>query len=364
MKRILAWLLLAATMVSLCGCGSASEPAQTEAVPVETTVAETQATVVETQSPVLEDSLFLKASSVTFSLVGETDDIYLGPVPRDLVTWESEDPSVVSVDNGVLTANGVGTTTIRAVYGDHQLECAAGCLAETQEELESLGFDILSQPKRLPPEVDMESPCTYFDKAALVGDSISYMMMQWESKGNYLGDLLFFARGGTGMSGFVKRVKNIYYQGRETNLEDAIALSGVERAYFLIGSNDIASDTERDEFFDHWDTMRGWILEKSPDVEIVIISNIPQYAGEKDSQNGFFTQYNSRIAEYNAKIREYCQENGCMYLDLCYYIEDHCGRMAGIYNQDGYHMNEAGCMTWMKILRYYAQYELEGGTLT
>lgn len=48
-----------------------------------------------------QDSLFLKVSSITFSLVGESDDIYLGLVPIEQVTWESEDPSVVSVENGV-----------------------------------------------------------------------------------------------------------------------------------------------------------------------------------------------------------------------------------------------------------------------
>ena len=38
-------------------------------------------------------SLFLKVSSITFSVVGETDDIYLGVIPRESVTWESADPS-------------------------------------------------------------------------------------------------------------------------------------------------------------------------------------------------------------------------------------------------------------------------------
>ena len=56
--------------------------------------------VPETEAPVLEGSLFLKVSSVTFSVVGESEDIYLGLIPRELVTWESEDPSVVSVENG------------------------------------------------------------------------------------------------------------------------------------------------------------------------------------------------------------------------------------------------------------------------
>lgn len=363
MKRLLAWLLLTAAIVNLCGCSAGSTPLETTEARAEI-AAETQATILETEPPVLENSLFLKVSSITFSVVGESDDIYLGLIPRELVTWESEDPSVVSVENGVLTANGVGTTTIRATYYDRQVTCTAGCLAETQEDLERLGFDVLSQPKRLPPDVDLEIPCTYFDNAALVGDSIAYMLLQTESKGDYLGNMLFLTRGGTSLNGFVRRFKNIYYQGREMNLEDAIAESQVERMYILIGSNDIASDPQREIFFENWDIMLERIREKSPDVDIVIISNIPQYASEPESQSDHFIKYNTLIEEYNIQMRQYCQENDCLYLDLYYYIQDHCGRMPGEYNLDGYHLNETGYHVWMKVLRYYAQYEREGGTLS
>ena len=67
-----------------------------------------------------------------------SDNTRLGLVPRELVSWESEDPGIVSVEGGVLTAKGVGTTTIRATYNDRQVSCAASCLAQTQEELTKL----------------------------------------------------------------------------------------------------------------------------------------------------------------------------------------------------------------------------------
>jgi len=367
MKRILAWLLLAATMISLCGCAAETKPAETQAAETpaeEIQAAETQAATQETEGQVQEGSLFLKVSAITFSLVGESDDIYLGLIPRELVTWESEDPSVVSVENGVLTATGVGTTTVRATYNDRQVECTAGCLAATQEELDSLGFEVLCTPKRLPPEIDLEEPCTYFDNAAIVGDSITYFLFQWESKTNYLGNMLFLARGGVSMNSFAKRFKNIYYKGKEMNLEDAIAKSQVERVYFLMGSNDISATTQRPYLFDNWNIMLERIREKSPDVEIVLLSNIPLYGDEQESKQTRFLNYNSMIEDYNVKLKQFAEENGCMFLDLCYYVQDHCGRMPKIYNQGSYHMNEAGCLNWMKILRHYAQYELEGGTLS
>ena len=83
MKKSIVLALLACVVLSLCG------PAWGEEA---------------------EGSLFLKVSSITFSLVGESDDIYLGLVPREQVTWESQAPRAVSVENGVLTATGAGST--------------------------------------------------------------------------------------------------------------------------------------------------------------------------------------------------------------------------------------------------------------
>ena len=80
-------------------------------------------------------------------------------------------------------------------------------------------------------------------------------MFQWESKSNYLGDMLFLARGGTSLNGIVHRFSNIYYKGTEANLEDAIQQSGVERVYFLLGSNDIGDPNQRLLYFENWDIM-------------------------------------------------------------------------------------------------------------
>ncbi len=365
MKKVFSLML---ALLLVLGGGQTAQAAAVDVTAPETTVMEVSAdeeqlTAQAAQLPILDAHLFLKVSSITFSVVGECEDIYLGLVPRELVAWESDDPSIVSVENGVLTANSAGTTIIRATYYDQQVTCTAGCLAETQEELDSLGFEVLSQPKRLLPDVDLEVPCTYFDNAALVGDSISYMMLQCESKGDYLGNLLFLVKGGTSLNGFVWRTKNIFFQGFEMNLEDAIAASGVERMYILIGSTDIASEPQRAAFFENWDILLERIREKSPDVEIVMISNIPRYA-IPSKQGSIFLSYNTNIAEYNERMRQYAADNGYLYLDLCCYIEDHCGRMAQAYNLDGFHMNESGYHVWMKVLRYYAQYELEGGTLS
>lgn len=365
-KRLWAFLLAAATLLSFTGCASEAAPAQ-QAVPA---AAETQSTATEaapateeTESAIAEGSLFLKVSSITFSVVGESEDVYLGVIPRELVTWESENPEIISVEDGVLTAVSVGTTVIHASYEDRQVSCTAGCLAQTREELEKMGNDILSAPKRLPPELDLEEPCTWFDNAAIVGDSITYGLMQYESGSNALGDITFLARGGVSMIGFVQGIKNIVFQGREMELEDAIEKAAVERVYILMGSNDVMAKYPMDFMMENWRIMLDRIVEKNPDIEVVVISSIPKYEKYPHLQKP--DSYNPLTVEYNANLRQMAKEYGFLFLDLNPYYEDHWGRLSLTYKVDidNTHLNKLGCDNWMKIMRYYAQYESEGGTL-
>lgn len=371
-KRLLALVLAAAAILSITGCAAAPTPADSTEAPAQAASAatETQATAVETptteetEPPLPEGNLFLKVSSITFSLVGESEDVYLGVIPRDLVTWESENPDIIRVEDGVLTAVSVGTTVIHATYEDRQVSCAAGCLAQTQEELEALPNDILSQPKWLPPEVDLSEPCTWFDNAAFVGDSIVYGIMQYESGSNALGNILFLARGGVSIMGFIKGTKNIVFRGQEMELQDIIAEAGVDRVYFLMGSNDISVKYEMDVMMDNWNTILNRIWKKSPDVEIVLVSSLPKYEEKPYLPHTKAPDaYNPLTLEYNAHLRQFAKEHGCMYLDLHSYVQDHWGRLSPTYKIDETHLNELGCTNWMKIMRYYAQYEFEGGIL-
>lgn len=362
MKKLLSWLLSVATMLSLCGCAEMSAPPDASESPTETAAADisaVQAPLAETHAPAVEGSLFLKVSSITFSVVGESEDIYLGLIPRELVTWESEDPSVVSVEDGVLTANGVGTTTISAVYGDRQVECTAGCLAATQEELNSLDREILSSPKRLPPEVDLEEPCTYFDNAVIIGDSITYFLWQEESKNNYLGDMSFVTRQGISINSLIRRFKNLYYQGREMYIEDIAASCDAERIYIMLGCLDFQVPAALFYLMDNWNIMLDRIAEKAPDKEIVIVSNIPSFTEKAEP-----AEFNDAVAKTNVQLRQLANDRGIGFLDLGYYIQDHRGGIPAIYAKDAFHMNAEGSLVWMKILRYYAQYELEGGSLS
>ena len=75
------------------------------------------------------------------------------------------------------------------------------------------------------------------------------------------------------------------------------------------------------------------------------------------------TKYNTNVAEAAPKLRQLAAERSYGYLDLGYYVEDHYGRMPQSYSKDEFHMNSQGNLVWTEVLRFYALFESEGGSL-
>lgn len=335
----------------LSGCGKpaiqkAEEDTlpQTEAVLEETAAEQTE----ETQPPLKEGFLYLTVSSIDFSLVGESEDIYVGSIPREDVTWVSEDESVVTFENGVLTATGVGSTKVSASYGDQTLECAVGCLAQTGEELLALDNAILRSPKRYPPVMGDE-PMSYFDDVAIVGDSISQIMSRWELRYNYLGNVDFMVKGGSSLNGYVREYVFLFYQGQDRDLDEAVALSSAKKLFIMMGQNDLSYMT-LEETMANWEILLNRILEKRPDIEIYLQSCVPEWPDHYGDN-----RKNILIDEHNVALKAFAEENGYHFVDIEPYVEDHTNKMASDYNMDdSIHMNEAGCYTWMQALKSYA----------
>lgn len=359
MKRLLASCLAVLLMLSLAACGS-EKPAETE-VPVTTTespmttaateVAETEPVPETTEDTSDEGYLFLNVSKIAFSLVGESENIYIGTIPVDQVSWESADESVATFENGVLTATGVGETTVAARCGSDFIEVQVSCLAQTQEELDGLDEAVRRSPKRYPPVIGDE-PMDYFADTAIVGDSISYIMFQWETLYNYLGDPVFMVRGGSSLNGIVRDYMQIYYKGTEARLEEAILDAGVNKVFIMLGQNDLRYRTI-EETMESWEIILQRIREKTPDVEVHIQSVIPEWLGTFDPNDR-----NIKIAACNEELKAFAEKNDCRYVDIYRYVEDHTGKMATTYELDkSIHMNEAGCYSWMQALKAYALLE-------
>jgi hypothetical protein len=305
--------------------------------------------VTEPTAPVISGTLYLTVSAITFSVVGEAEDVYAGSVPREAVTWSVADESVATFRDGILTATGVGTTTAVAEFEDQRIECTVGCLAATEEELMTLSKDVLYAPKRYPP-TQFTLPVTYFDDAAIVGDSISYVLFQIEAADDLMGNPLFLVRGGAGLQSIVEDYYSIIYRGEPTHPADALAASGVTKAFIMMAQNDL-SYLSIGETMKYWKLMMDEIVEKNPNVEIFIQSTLPECFDLYYTANKNLTIY-----EHNCLLQEYAAQQGFHYLDIAKYVEDHFGNMAAIYSQeDGIHMVRQGCHIWIQSLRSYVE---------
>ena len=343
MKRIFSCFLAVLVVSLLAGCGSS----QAEAPETEPKEREISEKIRETVPEVTENpkgELFLTVEKITFSVVGEQEDIYAGSVPADQVIWTSQDPQVIQVDQGVLTAVSVGETKITASFGDQEISCTAGCLAENEEELQKLDSSVLQQPKRLPSDTD-DSCLQMIENAALVGDSISFGLLNWETQTGNLGHPLFLVRGGISIFGLIHQDRLLFYQGKLTTLEDAVANSGVQAIYVLLGQNDLGfSDLQTT--LSNLDLLMSRVREKSPEVRIYLQSCFPE-----KNENSALNSHNEKLREFNRSLKPYAEEKGYYYMDVAAYIENHLGSMANSYSLDEIHLNEQGCLAWMAGLR-------------
>lgn len=302
-----------------------------------------------TPKMVEEGQVYLTVSSIDFSLVGESENIYVGTAPIERIHWSSEDPSIVSVEKGVLTANGVGKTVIHADYGSQHWQCQAGCLAKDEASLAALDHDILVAPKRLPPVTDY-NPVPYFSDTAIVGDSISFIFYQNEQMSNQLGHPLFLSRGGSSINGFVKHYYNLTFRGQNTSVEQAVADSGKKKVFIMLGQNDLGYMTI-EETLDNYRLMIENIRSLSPNVEIIIESCCLMYGDYVYHNEG-----NEKIQEFNQALPALAEELGCGFVDVFAYTEDHTLRLPPMYSLDqGIHMNYDGCYVWGQILSAYAE---------
>lgn len=205
--------------------------------------------------------------------------------------------------------------------------------------------------------MDLTSPCTAFDDSAILGDSITYFLWQYENTVHYLGDMTFVTRQGISLHGLVDRFKNMYYEGVETNIEDIIAKVDASRVYILLGCLDFQVPASAAQLMEHWEKLCDLIAEKAPEKEIILISNIPGYTP------GMQPAVQSGCGADHATFGS-LQGAGLWLPGPWLLHPGSSGRMPKIYSKDEFHMNDAGSLVWIRLLRYSAYLEAAGGSLT
>lgn len=340
-KAFLCSVLSLLLLLSACAA-AVSEPAEPSAEPEIPEATEPEPTVPK-------EKIFLTVSRITFTLAGESENIYMGTAPAEDVTWISEDPQIVSVEDGILTAVSAGETTIRAEYGDQSLSCRAGCLAANSADLTGVSLEVRKSAKRLPPETGYD-PVPFFTRCAIVGDSISMIFGQMEAKSGALGHPLFLARGGCSINGYLNHHKELFYKGEETPLPDAIADSGVEFIFMMLGENDLGY-LSVEQTLANYEALIAYIREQNPDIVIFLQTCTPETHEGADAG-----LRNRKIYEFNSHLPDLAQRTGCLLIDMAKYAENHIGSLDPDYVYDlGIHLNYDGCLMWAQVLSSYAE---------
>ena len=363
---LLAGLLLA---VLLTGCGAAPE-----AVPAQSTAAATEApTQIPTEAPTEAPTVppteapteapteppempELNRQSVVLTQKGQMLELYGGNVPLEEISWFSDDESVALFSQGTVVCINAGTTT---VYADHQgqvASCQVTCEVDPESPAGRVKPELLHAPRLAPPAVDM-GDTAFFEDAAFIGDSVSYVLQQWHNKTGAFGNTTFLVRSSLGLQNTIDGRMKLFYQGKEYTPEEAVAATGVKKVFVMLGFNDI-SLFGIDGTMERWDIFLGRILEKSPEVAIYIQSCTPIH------HEGAYEGYdNDLFDEYNATLKAYCEEKGYHYVDIAPYFKDFTNAMATKYSSDRFvHMSYDGTAVWERVLKAYAAEQSKGET--
>lgn len=88
-----------------------------------------------------KEKLVLDTNEIVLNNLGDTELIYSGKIPVDEIDWRSDDPEIATIDAGIVTAQGSGSTV---VYGEHNgiiVNCAVLCDFEDPTEPTTAGLD-------------------------------------------------------------------------------------------------------------------------------------------------------------------------------------------------------------------------------
>ncbi len=92
------------------------------AAATETTVPETT----EVTEPVSDDWK-MNRSDISFTKAGDSWNLFKGSIPADVVTWTSDDETVATIINGVVTAVGPGNTNVHGELNGTKYSCIIRC---------------------------------------------------------------------------------------------------------------------------------------------------------------------------------------------------------------------------------------------
>ncbi len=198
---------------------------------------------------------------------------------------------------------------------------------------------------------------SFFDDAVFIGDSVSlklqlYIQAQKQQNNYPLGQAQFLTAGSLGSGNALWEVsdKSVHptYQGTKMLLEDAVAASGAQKVYIMLGMNDVGL-YGIDQSVDNMQTLLKNIQAKSPNAVFYVQSATPMVDGRQQEDLN-----NANLTAYNEKLAAMCATNGYNYIDVASVLTDETGGLIREYCSDpddmGIHFTDTGCQVWIDYL--------------
>lgn len=203
----------------------------------------------------------------------------------------------------------------------------------------------------------------YFSDAVFVGDSIMmgfgmFVRDARKTEPEFFTGLQFHVGGsyGTGNALWDVSENSVHpmLRGKQTKVEDALPIMGAKKAVLLFGLNDIGVYGV-DGSVENYGTLCDRILEKSPDLSIIILSATPILDGaEKKVLN------NKKLQEYNQALKEFCTQRGFDFLDIASSLALPDGSLRPEFCSDAFvHETYDAYKVWTKLLLEYAAEKLD-----
>ena len=198
-------------------------------------------------------------------------------------------------------------------------------------------------------------PDEWFDDALFLGDSITATLQAWCTVNEAFGDAQFLAPKSYSIWKDVFPVRQIAYRAEYWTAREVIGETGAKKLFLMVGMNDIASDNGVENTMKYWDDYLAGIRESCPDVTVFIQSLVPTYKTAGSQGLG-----NEKVDRYNDELRSFCEENGCIYVDIASGLKDSDGNLVDAYSFDRYvHLNDDGAAVWAEQLKNPANYSVD-----
>ena len=225
----------------------------------------------------------------------------------------------------------------------------------------SLGAPALAgAEKKEKPDWDLTPlPEEWFDKTLFIGDSITYVLMQYCDSQEKLPGMQIWSEQSLNVYTMSQNTFRFWYHGEAYSLPDLVKAAGAEKVIFCLGINDIVQQGGVEQTMGLWPQIFKAIREVNPDVHLMLQSCFPMWRVSVT-----YDLSNDVINEYNDQMRAFCAENGHTFIDIADRFRGEDGSIIDEYSSDSYvHLTADAAELWVEELQKPENYSVDPRSL-